>query len=105
MKYTVNGFDVCTPGFEELRLQSEFLLVASIDSETTAEQLLEDFLSDIQVCERPDNFDYQAVRTCVSEYFESVLNNRFAKPNPFHLEPGSEDNGCNAYLYILETEE
>ena len=103
--YEVTTFDVCASGFERLRSYSEFIVAAHIDAETTGAELLETWLSEIDVCDRSDGFDYDAARAAIQDYYDSTVAPLFARrANPFNLEPGRDDigfdEGCLAFLYI-----
>ncbi len=106
-KYEVSTFDVCASGFERLRSYSEFIVTASIDSETKGADLLEQWLSNVDACMRDDDFDYDAARTAIQTYYDSTVAPLFAhRVNPFNLEPGrddigyDDDEGCTAFLFI-----
>lgn len=101
--YTVNSYDVCTSGFERLRSRSEFILLASIGPDSTLPELVKELKQDIRSCERFAGFDYAAARGAVDAWAKEA-ESLFSKPNPFGLEPLSEDDEegpwCNLYLYI-----
>ena len=107
-KYTVSTFDVCASGFERLRSYSEFILLASIDAETSAADLLEQWISDIQSCARPDDFDFDAARKAVETYHAENIAPLFAKrDNPFDLDARDvedaesfDQESATAYLYV-----
>ena len=105
--YEVTTFDVCASGFERLRSYEEFVLLASIDAETDSDDLLDQWLRDIESCMRDDNFDYAAAKQAVQSYYDSTVRPLFyRRSNPFNLEPGREDigiteeEGYTAYLYV-----
>ena len=107
MAYEVTTFDVCMPGFERLRNRDEFILVASVWYGMSKLVLLEQFNSDIQVCARPDDFDYAAIRKLVTEIIVAS-----ASSVPRYIDPPKVDDadvddieheGCKAYLYIRAT--
>ena len=100
MAYEVTTFDVCMPGFERLRNRDEFILVASVWYGMSKDDLLEQFNSDIQACERPDDFDYDAVRKLVTE---TVANARTVDVLLHYIDIEQEMEGCNAYLFIRDT--
>lgn len=108
MAYEVSTFDVCVSGFERLRSQDEFILLASIDAETDGDSLLEQWLSDIQSCDRFDGFDYRAAETAVREYWNANVRPLFAaRRNPFNLDAmrsdiglDEGDEGCTAFLFV-----
>lgn len=105
-KYEVSTFDVCASGFERLRSYDEFILVASIEAETEAVDLVEQWKADLQSCMRDDDFDYEAAEQAIDDYYDAAVRPLFAtRKNPFNLEPGRDDigfddEGCNAFLYI-----
>ena len=105
MAYQVSTFDVCASGFERLRSYEEFMVVASIDADTGAADLLEQWEADLQSCMRDADFDYDAAREAIRSYYNREVAPLFAKrANPFNLEPSRDDigfdEGCNAFLYI-----
>jgi hypothetical protein len=106
MSYSVTAFDVCAQGFERLRSYEEFIVVAAIDDDSNPADLLEQWEADLQSCDRPENFDFDAAREAIRSYYESNIRPLFdRKTNPFDLEPARDDilpydQGCNAYLFI-----
>lgn len=107
MAYQVTTFDVCSAGFERLRTYEEFIVVACIDAETgSTELLLEQWNADLQSCERPDGFDFEAAREAIQSYAATNIQPLFnARSNPFNIEASEHDgygdeNPCNAYLFI-----
>ena len=100
MAYEVTTFDVRMPGFERLRNRDEFILVAVVWYGMSKDDLLEQFNSDIQVCTRPDDFDYDAVRKLVAE---TVANARKVDVLLHYIDIEREIEGCNAYLFIRDT--
>jgi hypothetical protein len=113
-RYEVTTLDVCVYGMERLRNRNEFILTARIDAETDSGDLLEEWLRDIQACDRPDGFDYDAVREAVTNYYESTVRPLFRRrSNPFNLESGRTDIGldefdsdtsCTAFLFIRDNQ-
>jgi hypothetical protein len=109
MAYQVGGFDVCVQGFERLRRQSEFILCAYINAETTADGIAQQWRDDLQSCMRPDGFDYDGARLAIDAQMIDI-NRAYAVrgANPWRLEPvTAEDDGSDnpviAFLYV-ETE-
>ena len=105
MSYEVSTFDVCASGFERLRSYEEFILIASIDADTDAESLKKQWESDLQCCDRGADFDWDAAKKAIQDFYDSNVAPLFRKrANPFNLEPGRDDigfdEGCNAFLYI-----
>lgn len=70
MRYQVNTLETCAQGFERLRYHSEFILLAYPGKESTPKEVLEQFLDDVDACERPDDFDYNVIRTTLELWFE-----------------------------------
>lgn len=104
-KYEVSTFDVCANGFERLRSYDEFILSASIDADTDSTDLLAQWTSDLQACDRDEDFDFNAAREAIKTYCDATVRPLFAaRKNPFNLESGRDDigfnEGCNAFLYI-----
>lgn len=90
--------DVCQPGFERLRSQSEFILLAHPREGDSPSDLKAEWLADIQRCERPDGFDYDAAREAVetfcldaSGYLANVCSD---------APPADESEELTAFLYI-----
>lgn len=110
MPYSVATLDVCAQGFERLRSESEFILTAYVWAATPPESYLEQWLSDIQSCDRGEGFDYAEAEKTVREYYESDIRPRWTheSSNPFRLddEPDAGDEGesCVAFLYIEREE-
>lgn len=101
--YEVTTFDVCQPGFERLRNQDEFLLVASVQNDTTRDAMIQQFIEDLQACDRPAGFDYDACRTAIRDCCQDI-NMTYVLA---YVEPATEEDeeaGCTAYLYIREVE-
>lgn len=102
LKYYVNSFDVCVPGYERLRSQDEFILATPIAHDSDLDQLVSELKQDIQSCERFAGFDYDAARKAVDDWVVGAKP-LFAQPNPFDLETadyGEEDNLVTLYLYV-----
>ena len=99
-RYEVTTFDVCTAGFERLRSTSEFILVASVTPDTTRDDLVSQWMDDLQACDRGDNFDYDAARDCVRDFAPQI---NTASVLRYVEAPADEDaEGCNAYLFIRD---
>jgi hypothetical protein len=73
MAYTVTTFDDSADGMERLRNQSEFILLAYPASDSTPDDVLQQFIDDIQSCDRFDGFDYDAARAAVNEWYDSDM--------------------------------
>jgi hypothetical protein len=72
MRYEVTTFDDSADGMERLRNQDEFILLAYVGRGTTVAEVREQFLSDIQSCARPDDFDYDAARVAVETHLDGL---------------------------------
>jgi hypothetical protein len=71
MSYTVTTFDDSAEGMERLRDQSEFILLAYPSKDSTPDDILQQFVDDIQTCDRFDGFDYDAAREAVIAWYDS----------------------------------
>lgn len=112
MRYEITTFDVCASGMERLRNKDEFILVAHIEPTSTPVDLEDQWLADIQACERSDDFDYGAadalVRAHVAERLRPLWD--LSKDgNPFALDSVEDigmqedaDSACVALLYIRD---
>ena len=103
--YEVTSFDVCVSGFERIRSNDEFILVAHVQHNTTQADLEEQFKSDIQSCVRDDNFDYDACNKVVAEFVAKInlASALYSVEAPLETDDGDNDAseyGCNAFLYI-----
>lgn len=111
LRYEVTSFDLCVQGFERLRSQDEFILCAYPDSKTSAAEVVDEFVRDIDSCMRPDEFDYKAAENAVRDYFaqDSLggLTSALASVE-WGEEPAPEDmegNPIIAFLYVREVNE
>lgn len=108
-RYTVTTFDVCMAGNERLRNRSEFLLVGYVNPDITKTELTEQFMADIQACERPDGFDYDACRATVMAFMADVDMKHallYVEPAPLGEdgEPPEDYEPCSAYLFINDAQ-
>jgi hypothetical protein len=108
--YQVNSHDVCVQGFERLRTNDEFILVAYIAPGVTFKALEDALFTEIQVYARPDSFDYVACKKALGEWLESAIEPLYANGNinPFGLEDVEEDDGgadVNFFVYMQQTED
>lgn len=109
-RYEVATFDVCVQGFERLRSQSEFILVAHVDATSTWQDVRAEWLGDVQSCDRFDGFDYEAAAAAVNAFCAANAG-RYRGENPFNLELPAEaecegeGDSCMAFLYINVTED
>lgn len=103
MAYVPTSFDVCNPGMERLRNQSEFLLVAYIHPSSTAKEIAANWNHDLQSCMREDDFDYDAARAAIDQAMRDWVRPAFRRKrwNPFGVyRPDDGESGCAAFLYI-----
>ena len=100
MSYIVTTFDVCVPGFERLRSQSEFILVAAVWPDMSRQELIDGFEDDLQACGRSDGFRYGECRDVIRGYLADVSMRRVL----LYVEPADDDGGggCSAYLCIKD---
>lgn len=70
-RYAATTFESCGgSGFERLRSESEFILVAYPHAEATVESIRDEWQRDIESCMRPDDFDYESARMAVERFCE-----------------------------------
>lgn len=69
--YRINSADCCVDGFERLRSQSEFILLAYPDREATADSILAELVADLDSCDRPDGFGYEAAERALRGWHAS----------------------------------
>ena len=89
--YSVTSFDACVPGYERLRSNSEFILVAYPRPQWGKRAMMRAFLEDMESVSRPDGFDYRAARQAVRAWFRDVKAGRFGI-----------ESGNTAFLYVNE---
>lgn len=101
--YRINTLDVCSSGFERLRSNSEFLIVAEVVHGVTQKDLLAMLLADVQCCDRPDGFDYHSCNNAIIDCIETSVAPFYAKNslNPFDV---PEDSDCRLFLYMQAVE-
>jgi hypothetical protein len=105
-RYGVSTFDICVSGMERLRSQDEFILLCHPTPATTADEYETQWLSDIDACDRGEDFDFVAVRAIVRDFVESTIRPVFSRSNPFDLEDAGDDaEGVKAYLFIRDHKE
>lgn len=105
-RYEVTTFDVCTQGFERLRSNSEFILVAYPNGRSGAGTLRKQWLDDLQSCERPEGFDYGAAKLAIGRYCAKLQRHWKGKRNP--MDAAGRNNGEDgselcAFLYVKDT--
>lgn len=67
-RYQVTSLDCSAEGMERLRSQSEFILLAYLGPDSSPEDIFRELRDDIQSCERPDGFDYDAAREAIQDW-------------------------------------
>lgn len=67
--YQVNSLETCADGFERLRYQDEFILLAYPGgNDESPESIVDDWIQDMDSCARPDGFDYEAAERAVRQW-------------------------------------
>ena len=97
MAIVLNSYDVCVPGYERLRRNSEFILAIPVGPNDTRHDVYQALLDDVQACERPDQFDWDGCR--------QMLADAFGNPDRFNEQfdgtlPECDDNDDSCYLYL-----
>lgn len=105
MKYEPTTFDVCISGMERLRNQNEFMLLAYLVPSTNAKSIREQWLDDMNGCDRFDGFEYDACRIAIDKAMAGWVRPAFRRRrwNPFGLsrtKRSEHGDGCIAFLYI-----
>lgn len=109
MRYEVTTVDLTVQGFERLRSPSEFILNAYPSKSDDPAAIVQTLKDDIQSCARPDDFDYDAARSALDEWFDdsgiahlrSQLN---AMEEPDEDEGDDEGNPVVLFVYVRDTE-
>lgn len=70
MTYRVTTIDISAEGMERLRNRDEFILLASVDEDSTVESVKSDLLDDIDSCDRGDWFDGDKAECAINEVFD-----------------------------------
>lgn len=108
-RYTVTGFDAAVDGMERLRNQDEFILLAYPSADSTVADLRSQWESDLQVCDRPDGFDYDAARATIAEFCEEradYLRSEILSLSLYMPEEELEDcEGATFRLYVTDSSE
>lgn len=104
MVVTLNSYDICVPGFERLREQSEFMLVVPVGPTDNRGYVYHALLADLTCCDRGDGFDYFGAKAMLKEAFGNP--DKLGELFDASLEPVPEDGeGCNLYLYCEESKD
>lgn len=94
----VTTFDVCQPGFERMRSQSEFILLAYPRAGDTPAQLRDEWKADLQSCARPDGFDYDAALAAIDAFCDAEQ--EWLASACADAPESAEDEELTAYLFI-----
>lgn len=99
MSYRVTSWDICVQGFERLRSYTETLLAVPLSPDMTMENIKEALVEDLQICERPEGFNYNKARNVLTNFVER-LQPRYKETNPFDVEEGPKDNPVYLFVYL-----
>jgi hypothetical protein len=106
-RYRVTTFDVCAPGFERLRSESEFILCAYPNGRSGWRTLRDEWLADLRGADRGEGFDFAAARREVCRYAAELRREWAGKRNPMRIQPAprGDDSGesITAYLYVRDS--
>lgn len=109
MRYEVTTVDLTCQGFERLRSPREFILNAYPSKTEPVADIVAELKQDLQSCARPDDFDYDAARAALDEWFDDSgvahLQSQLAGlEEPEEGDEGDEGNPVMLFVYILDTE-
>lgn len=103
MRYQVTTYDYACSGMERLRNRDEIILIAYPTPSTTDDALLDEILDDVGSVERPDDFDFDAARSALVEYFDAATLSHIINGSN---EPGDEDeDGAQLFVYLRQLED
>ena len=113
MTYSISSYGVCTQGDERLRNRNEFILAtpifhfASVGAAESIKDIREALNEDLQCCERPEHFDYNAARAVIDSLCDETLAPLYARnANPFGLEERDEQSDdcepCYLFVYVAD---
>lgn len=103
--YSVTGRDCCAEGFERLRSQAEFILLAYPGRDSTADSILAELEADLDSVMRPDGFDYEAAERALREWFAEG-GAEWIRGSLAGLEwPSEEEEPAGLFFGIYVTEE
>jgi hypothetical protein len=68
MRYQVTELCTATPGMERLRNRDEFILIAYPSGPERVADSLRQLKADLQTCDRPEGFGYQAARDAIDKW-------------------------------------
>jgi hypothetical protein len=100
MKYRVNSYDICCPGMERLRSNSEFILVTTVYKGVLGEEIRDDMKQQIQSCAQPDGFDYEACRQAIDDFIDQNIAGNCARLFGDIDPPSDNEEGVNLYVFM-----
>lgn len=110
-RYRVSSWDCCVSGFERLRTQREFILVAYPDNRAGWRVIMGELQRDIESCDRGDSFDYAAAHECVKAWarneFRPLMRGRTlsrALGADFARFDGAAGEPCVFFLYVEDSQ-
>lgn len=106
-RYRVTSFDVCWSGFERLRSPAEFILIAYPNGRSGWRTVRDEWLRDLDSCDRGEGFDLAAARREVCRYSAALRQIWQGKRNPMGIERSrrGDDSGesITAFLYVRDS--
>lgn len=100
----VTSYDICVPGFERLRNNTEILLPIIVSNETSAESIREAMADEIQAVMQENDFDYDAAEAALAAFWTEEGNHIMRHVRD--LEPMDEadawtaDAYCHLWIYL-----
>lgn len=105
MQYEVTTIDICVQGYERLRSEDEFILVAYPSSRRDGAATLErEWIRDIDVCERGPNFHYKEARRAVRRAVKANAGAIRRQLQSCEFPKDWDGEGVMAFLYLREVQ-
>lgn len=109
MRYEVTTVDLTVQGFERLRSQSEFILNAYPSKTDEPSAIVQTLKDDLQTCARPDDFDFDAARAALDEWFDesgiAYLRSQLAGMEDTDEDEDDDDgNPVVLFVYVRDSE-
>lgn len=102
MRYEVTNHDYACPGMERLRNRDEFILIVYPTPDMSDDALMGEILDDVGSVVRDDGFDYDACRSALVDYFDTVTLSRIIA---YAHTPDDDDDLLDAarlFVYVRE---
>lgn len=101
MRYEVTNHDYACPGMERLRNRDEFILIVYPTPDMSDDALMAEILDDVGSVVRDDGFDYDACRSALADYFDTVTLSRIIAYSTTPDEDDGDEGAC-LFVYVRE---